>query len=393
MVNSDEFSNSVVEIKQEYFSKQIKQEEGISKAEESDRKEDIDPDLVVAEFSFDPENPAINPNLLAYLNDFKGETMNDVDVYERLSKIGQGTFGEVFKARCMKTGRLVALKKILMENEKEGFPITALREIKMLQLLDHPNVTKLIEICSERTSNDNCAFYLVFSFCEHDLSGLLSSSQVKLKLVDIKTMMKQLLDGLYRIHSSNILHRDMKTSNILISHDGVLKLADFGLARLAIRQAQATNCFTNRVVTLWYRPPELLLGTRDYDQAIDIWGAACIMAELFTRGPILQGSSEQNQLNLISKFAGSIEPKSWSGCEQLPLYKNMELPKGLPRKVTEWMGNYTQNTSALALLDSMFSLDPKNRDISAVIKGITSNLFEYTSKCGAHANRGGLEAR
>lgn len=170
------------------------------------------------------------------------------------------------------------------------FPITALREIKMLQRVKHPHVTDLIEICTEKTVKNKFVFHLVFTFCAHDLAGLLSHHGVKLRLVDIKTMMRHLLMGLHKIHSSNILHRDMKAANVLITHDGVLKLADFGLARVMYRKGGQEPCYTNRVVTLWYRPPELLLGTRNYGPAIDIWGAGCIMAELWTRSPILQVS-------------------------------------------------------------------------------------------------------
>ncbi|ELU12168.1 hypothetical protein CAPTEDRAFT_123428, partial [Capitella teleta] len=151
--------------------------------------------------------------------------------YEKLAKVGQGTFGEVFKARHKTTRRLVALKKVLMENEKEGFPITALREIKILQLLKHENVVSLLEICRTKATPYNrykSTFYLVFEFCEHDLAGLLSNVNVKFSLGEIKKVIQQLLNGLYFIHYNKILHRDMKAANILITKNGVLKMADFG---------------------------------------------------------------------------------------------------------------------------------------------------------------------
>ncbi|XP_070811589.1 cyclin-dependent kinase 9 isoform X3 [Pituophis catenifer annectens] len=189
---------------------------------------------------------------------------DEVSKYEKLAKIGQGTFGEVFKAKHRQTGKKVALKKVLMENEKEGFPITALREIKILQLLKHENVVNLIEICRTKASPYNrCkgSIYLVFDFCEHDLAGLLSNAHVKFTLSEIKKVMQMLLNGLYYIHRNKILHRDMKAANVLITRDGVLKLADFGLARaFSLAKNSQPNRYTNRVVTLWYRPPELLLG-------------------------------------------------------------------------------------------------------------------------------------
>ncbi|KAL8589644.1 P-TEFb-associated cyclin-dependent protein kinase Cdk9 [Nucella lapillus] len=232
--------------------------------------------------------------------------------YEKLAKIGQGTFGEVFKARCKRTKQIVALKKVLMDNEKEGFPITALREIKILQLLNHENVVELLEICSSKATAQNrykSLFYLVFEFCEHDLAGLLSNMQVVFNLSEIKEVMKQLMNGLFYIHRNKILHRDMKAANILITKQGTLKLADFGLARAFSNTTRLPNRYTNRVVTLWYRPPELLLGDRNYGTAIDQWGAGCIMAEMWTRNPIMQGTTEQNQLTLISQLCGSITPE------------------------------------------------------------------------------------
>lgn len=337
--------------------------------------------------------------------------------YEQLLKIGQGTFGEVFKARCKRTGQLVALKKILMENEKEGFPITALREIKMLKLLKHPNITELIEVCTckQRNARDRFSFYLVFTFCEHDLAGLLSTKAVqKFSLVEIKTMAKHILEGLNKIHKSNILHRDMKSANVLITSDGILKLADFGLARLMIKQHDYR--YTNRVVTLWYRPPELLLGSSSYGPAIDIWGAGCIIAELWIRAPILQGNTEQEQLQRISKLCGSLNPQNWPGIEQLPLYGklnqngvNNALPQTFPRRVCERIGPYLQqNELALLLIDEMLSLNPEKRPTAEAaldnnffwetplpaenIKELVDrlrgqNLFEYLAGCGAHANR------
>ena len=151
-----------------------------------------------------------------------------------MAKVGQGTFGEVFKAKDRKTGRLVALKKVRMENEKEGFPMTALREIRILQLLNHENITNLVEICRTKATpynRDRGSIYLVSDFYEHDLAGQLECKDVHFTLGEIKKIMQQLFNALSYIHGNNILHRDMKSSNILITRNGVLKLADFGLAR------------------------------------------------------------------------------------------------------------------------------------------------------------------
>merc|ERR1719188_1352062 len=290
----------------------------------------------------------------------------EVSKYEKLAKIGQGTFGEVFKARDKQNrSKIVALKKVLMDNEKEGFPITALREIRILQLLNHENIVNLIEICRSKASQFNrhkSTFYLVFDFCEHDLAGLLSNFNVKFSLGEIKSVMKQLLNGLYYIHSNKIIHRDMKAANVLITRQGGLKLADFGLARaITINKGNQPNRYTNRVVTFWYRPPELLLGERNYGPPVDLWGAGCIMAEMWTRSPIMQGNTEQHQLTLIAQLCGTITEEVWPGVENLELYSKLEVPKNQRRRVKERLRPYVKDQFACDLIDKLLFLDPSKR--------------------------------
>merc|ERR1719369_1460373 len=300
-----------------------------------------------------------------YIAEYNFPFCDDVSKYEKLAKIGQGTFGEVFKARHKKDKGIVALKKVLMENEKEGFPITALRELKILQLLKHDNVVNLIEICRTKPTQCNhykSTFYLVFDFCEHDLAGLLSNVNVKFSLGEIKKAMQQLLNGLYYIHSNKILHRDMKAANVLITKQGFLKLADFGLARaISINKNGQPNRYTNRVVTLWYRPPELLLGERNYGPAVDLWGAGCIMAEMWTRSPIMQGNTEQHQLTLIAQLCGAINEEVWPGVSRLDLFEKLEIPRGSKRRVKERLKPYVKDQYACDLIDKLLSLDPSKR--------------------------------
>ncbi|KRX55374.1 Cyclin-dependent kinase 9 [Trichinella sp. T9] len=286
------------------------------------------------------ESTMASQSLVKYLEDCTFPYIADVNKYEKIIKIGQGTFGEVFKARDRKTGKIVALKKILMENEKEGFPITAIREIRILQKVRHQNVTELLEVCRSKASSYNrgrSTFYLVFAFCEHDLAGLLSNVHVKFSLGEIK-----------------------EAANVLITKSGVLKLADFGLARPLNKQNPR---YTNRVVTLWYRPPELLLGDRKYTTAIDIWGAGCIMAEMWTRSPIMQasGNTEQHQIMLISQLCGSITPTVWPGVEHLPLFHMLKLPVDQKRRVKERLKPYIRDAQALDLIDALLTLDPTKR--------------------------------
>lgn len=290
----------------------------------------------------------------------------EVSKYEKLAKIGQGTFGEVFKARDKRNKtKIVALKKVLMDNEKEGFPITALREIRILQLLKNENIVNLIEICRSKATHYNkhkSTFYLVFDFAEHDLAGLLSNFHVKFSLGEIKKVMQQLLNGLYYIHSNKIIHRDMKAANVLITKKGILKLADFGLARaISINKNGQPNRYTNRVVTLWYRPPELLLGERNYGPPVDMWGAGCIMAEMWTRSPIMQGNTEQHQLTLIAQLCGAITPDVWPGVDTLDLYHKLEVPKNNKRRVRERLRPYVKDQYAVDLLDKLLTMCPSKR--------------------------------
>ncbi|PAA64695.1 hypothetical protein BOX15_Mlig031534g1 [Macrostomum lignano] len=286
--------------------------------------------------------------------------------YERIMKIGQGTFGEVFKARSRLEKNLIAMKKIKMEHELEGFPITAIREIRILLAANHKNLVKLLEICKTEPTKANrykSEFHLIFEMLDHDLAGLLANPKVTFTLAEKKDMLHQLLEGVWYLHRVNILHRDMKAANILISKKGVLKLADFGLAR-NITTSDKTRQYTGRVVTLWYRPPELLLGDRQYGPPLDMWGVGCIVAEMWTRSPIMQGGAEQKQLELIVNLCGSITKEVWPNCEKLELYQEMcaGLPSNQKRKVKERLRRYINDTEeGLDLIDKLLQLNPATR--------------------------------
>nr|XP_023030288.1 cyclin-dependent kinase 12-like isoform X2 [Leptinotarsa decemlineata] len=286
-----------------------------------------------------------------------------VDMFEVIVQIGEGTYGQVYKAKDNQANVLVALKKVRLENEKEGFPITAVREIKILRQLNHKNIVNLREIVTDKQDavdfrKEKGSFYLVFEYMDHDLMGLLESGMVDFNELNNACIMKQLLDGLNYCHKKNFLHRDIKCSNILMNNKGEVKLADFGLARL-YNAEDRQRPYTNKVITLWYRPPELLLGEERYGPAIDIWSCGCILGELFLKKPLFQANSELMQLDRISRVCGTPTPAVWPSVIKLPLFHTLKPNKLHRRRLREDF--IFMSASALDLLDKMLELDPDKR--------------------------------
>ncbi|XP_020704518.1 protein IMPAIRED IN BABA-INDUCED STERILITY 1 isoform X1 [Dendrobium catenatum] len=273
--------------------------------------------------------------------------------FEKLDKIGQGTYSSVFRARDLENGKVVALKKVRFDNfEPESVKFMA-REIEILRRLDHPNVMKLEGLI---TSQLSCSLYLVFEYMEHDLSGLSSSPDVKFTESQVKCYMKQLLSGLEHCHSRGIIHRDIKGANLLVNNDGILKIADFGLANFM--PPENKQPLTSRVVTLWYRPPELLLGSVDYGASVDMWSVGCVFAEMFFKKPILQGRTEVEQLHKIFKLCGSPSDEYW---------KNSKLPHEIIFKPHRPYEGHLHETfrnlpqSVYKLLERFLSIEPRRR--------------------------------
>uniref|UniRef100_M8BV70 [RNA-polymerase]-subunit kinase n=1 Tax=Aegilops tauschii TaxID=37682 RepID=M8BV70_AEGTA len=241
---------------------------------------------------------------------------------EPVPEIGQGTYSNVYKARDTVSGKIVALKKVRFDNlEPESVRFMA-REILILRRLDHPSVIKIDGLVTSRMS---CSLYLVFEYMEHDLAGLVASPDIKFTEPQVKCYMNQLLSGLEHCHDRGVLHRDIKGSNLLLDNNGMLKIADFGLA--SFFDPSRKQPMTSRVVTLWYRPPELLLGATDYGVGVDLWSAGCILAELLAGRPIMPGRTEPQQP-----------------------YK---------RRITDTFKDFPQ--SALRLIETLLAIDPADR--------------------------------
>lgn len=200
---------------------------------------------------------------------------------------------------------------------------------------------------------------MVFEYMDHDLTGLQDSHKGKFKVEEVKCLMKQLLEGLNYCHKQKILHRDIKGSNLLINKDGVLKLADFGLAR-PFPQETTDSRLTNRVITLWYRPPELLLGSEKYSYEVDMWSAGCIMAELMLGKPLLQGKTEIDQLELIFRLCGTPTEENWPGVSKLPFAHYIKKDRPYKPKLRETM-KHLQDESCIKLLENLLCLNPRKR--------------------------------
>ncbi|KAG5643702.1 hypothetical protein DXG03_009751 [Asterophora parasitica] len=292
--------------------------------------------------------------------------------YDVTTKLGEGTFGEVHKAIHKETGRAVALKRILMHNEKEGMPVTALREIKILKALRHSCIIEILDMFVVRSSGkEPLSVYMVFPYMDHDLAGLLENDRVKLQPSHIKLYMKQLLEGTEYMHRNHILHRDMKAANLLISNTGSLRIADFGLARAfdtnfttrTIDGRSKERKYTNCVVTRWYRPPELLLGARQYGGEVDIWGIGCVLGEMFSRRPILPGNSDLDQLEKIWGLCGTPNQHNWPNFDALPGCEGVKRFHPQSRRIKQTYESVGYETCDL--LDRLLTCNPRDRITAA----------------------------
>ncbi|XP_015783321.1 cyclin-dependent kinase 10 [Tetranychus urticae] len=273
--------------------------------------------------------------------------------FDKLDRVGEGTYGIVYRAKDKVKNEIVAIKKIRMEREKDGAPISGIREIRILMSVRHENVVQLLDVVVGRSLE---SIFLVMEYCEQDLASLLDNMQSSFSEAQIKCIMIQLFRGLQHLHKSFIVHRDLKVSNLLLTDKGCLKIADFGLARRCSVPAQP---MTPQVVTLWYRAPELLLQSKIQTTAIDMWAAGCILGELFLHKPLFPGRTEIHQLELIIDLLGTPNDQIWDGFSDLPILKNFSLkrqPYNNIKHVFTWLSAAGQR-----VLNFLFMYDPTRR--------------------------------
>ncbi|KAG2379073.1 hypothetical protein C9374_007711 [Naegleria lovaniensis] len=257
--------------------------------------------------------------------------------YEEIEVLGAGTYGEIKND----------------PNATNGFPITTIREIKILKELDHINIVKLHDV-----TWDDSSFYMIFEFVDHDLSGL-SEMNVTFTEDHLRCLMYQLVEGLYFCHANNVLHRDLKKSNILIKRDGTLKIADFGLSLFKKRD---NIPYTNKVVTLWYRSPEVLLGSQYYDGSIDMWSVGCILGELIKKEKgLFQGTTESDQLHKIFKICGAPNLEDWPEVMKLPHWDSMKPVKQYPNVIRKMFSDASCSPKAIDLIERLLTLNPQKR--------------------------------
>ncbi|CAN1221090.1 Cyclin-dependent kinase G-2 [Linum grandiflorum] len=282
--------------------------------------------------------------------------------YERLNAINEGTYGKVFKAKDKKSGEIVAVKMLKEDKravEDYGFLLSSLREINILFSFHHPSIVQIKEVAMDDRDN----VYMVMEYMEHDLKELMKLMKQPFNTSEVKCLMLQLLAGVKYLHENWVIHRDLKTSNLLLNNQGELKICDFGMSR---RYGSPLKPYTSGVVTLWYRAPELLLAARQYSTAVDMWSTGCIMAELLSREPIFNGTDEIKQLKTIFGILGTPSENIWPGLSKLPGAKANfpQQPYNLLRK--KFPGRSVTGSTVLSdlgydLLSRLLTYDPEKR--------------------------------
>jgi len=285
---------------------------------------------------------------------------SSITQYKLMNKLNEGSFGIVYKGFHKTTNEIVAIKQLKPSKDGDPLDILKFREIKILQKLKHDNIVNLIDFCNKMEYNEDgfhCDYYLVFEFCEFTLHHWINVKSEN--IVEMESLMKQCLIALDFVHENNFLHRDLKPENILLTKNGVIKLADFGWSRSIEPLSNQGNLTTNNV-TLWYRPPELLLQDTCYNQTIDVWSLACIFCEMYTKEALFKSNNDVEHLKLITKFCGDIDEINWPKGYKLKMKFNAQTTKRsciLEKHLKQCIKNQEMEN----IIISMLSLNPNNR--------------------------------
>ncbi|KAM0671754.1 serine/threonine kinase [Ordospora colligata] len=263
--------------------------------------------------------------------------------YEMIRTIGEGTFGQVILAK--RNRAKYALKKV--NRTEDGIPITTIREIQTLREMHHPNIIRLIEVVV-----DSGKIYMVFPYVQHDLNKFIRNK--KMSTANIKHVFLQITKGICYMHSKGIMHRDLKSANILIDQNLNVSIADFGMARRTTK----AGIYTPGMVTLWYRAPEILLGRPTYTYAVDVWSMGCVLVEMYLGSMLFQGSTEIAQLEMIIHACGSINEKTFPGIKDIAGINSFRLPQS-PRRIESIIEKY--DVSAVDIVSRMLCIDPCKR--------------------------------
>lgn len=275
--------------------------------------------------------------------------------FQIVEKLGEGTYGKVYKARSTRTSQVCAMKKMKLDTEDEGVPSTAIREIALLKELSHENIVKLLDVFC--TTNK---LALVFEFVESDLKKYMKASGATrgLKPPVVLSLSLQLCRGIEFCHANRVLHRDLKPQNLLIDGQLRLKVADFGLARA---YSLPVPKYTHEVVTVWYRAPEILLGSVLYSVPVDIWSIGCVTGEMATGSPLFAGDSEIDTLFKIFQKIGTPSTEMWPGVSGLPEFK-LSFPQWKPKGWANIRNIASQvGRDGVDLLEQLTRYDPRQR--------------------------------